>query len=734
MKRQILFGLPVILAFWVIGCSKKSFDEYYARPDWLAQPIYQQLDSMGDFTGFLACIDLSGYKNTLGSASSWTVFAPTDAAFAQYFQEQGLSGIADIDKETAEKIVRASMVYDGERLEKLNDNFSSKGWIEGFAFRRRSVYYDFVETETNAGRTRKIISTNRGADQNYVATENNNKHLSYFFDSYMQPRSLGAADYNAFYPNATYTGLNIGPAAIDPSRSNIVAENGYIHVVDRVLLPAKSIDQYLGTANAYSAFKDILDLFATYTYNADVSHRYQVLSGTADSVFTKGYTGIALALNNENYTKEDANDAQVNNFSVTIPENAAVNSYVKRVLLQYYPAGTTVRDLFYSNSNILSEFLNAHFYNTQLWPSRFENEQNISGEKTKISKANIRETKLLSNGAFYGVDACQNADVFQSVYGNVLLDPKYRLMDIALQRIGMNLTLKIPTLRYLLVLVSDAELNRMGFEYDAYNTTDPIRFRGGNGSPAMREILLYHIVPLGSDALPDLSGSGVLESYAGEYIRFDHNKLYSSGTMDSLVQHVQVDSISIGDAQSGPLNGMAAYSSGALTSSKINIADYFKNAGAESPDSPFYLFYQYLIHTDLYSASDGKINGVELGANYTMLVPNNAAMAQAIANGDLPASDSPGGQGEKDQVKLFILYHILKNSFAVDGKKTGVFESLCKDIDGNAQPVTVVANTTDQLQVQDNLGNTISADVANSNHLAQRVLVHSMNGYLKNGL
>ncbi|HOZ97891.1 MAG TPA: fasciclin domain-containing protein [Niabella sp.] len=736
MKILLVKCITVCMTIFLFAsCNKKSWDEYYARPDWLAQPIYQQLDSMGDFKKFLVCIDKSGYKNTLGTAGSWTVFAPTDAAFQTYLQEQNIADVNQISKELAEKIVRASMVYDGERLERLNDNFSSKGWVPGFAFRRRTVYYDFVETETGGdGKSRKIISTNRGADKANILTENNNKHLTYFFSAYMDPRNLGASDYKTFYPNSDYSGLNIADAKIDPLRSNIVAENGYIHVVDKVLIPQNSIDQYLRNNNAYSDFKQIMDYFVTYSYNSEITRKYAVLTGSTDSVFTKSYTGIALALNNENYAKDDANDAQINNFSVTIPDNEAVKDYAQRVLLKYYPAGTSLKDLFFSNSSILSEFVNAHIYNQQLWPSRFEIEQNISGEKTKISKANIKEVKLLSNGAFYGVNACQNANVFQSVYGNVLLDPKYKLMQTALQRIGMNLTLKIPTLKYMLTLVSDAELNRMGFEYDPYNTTDPIRFRGGNGSPSMREVLMLHIIPLGSDPIPDLSGKGMLESYAGEYVKYDNYKMYSSGSMDSIVQYVSVDSTNIGNTESGPLNGLAVYSNKALTSSKTNIANFLKNIGAATTSSPFNKFYQYLIATDMYSASDGVIKGIDIGANYTMLIPNNAAMALAVSKGDLPAATNPSAQLDKDKVKRFIQYHIAKTSVAIDGKKQGVLETICKDIEGVTQPLTITLNTNNQLNVRDNLGNSISADFANSNLLGQRVLIHSMNGYLKHGL
>src|SRR5690606_41858772 len=97
---------------------------------------------MGDFTYFLSCIEKAGYRNTLGSASSWTVFAPTDRAFQQFMSENNISDSSNIDKKLAEQIVRTAMVYDGERLAILNDYFSAIGWVSGVAFRSRNVYSD----------------------------------------------------------------------------------------------------------------------------------------------------------------------------------------------------------------------------------------------------------------------------------------------------------------------------------------------------------------------------------------------------------------------------------------------------------------------------------------------------------------------------------------------------------------------------------------------------------------
>jgi len=736
----ILWALSVII---LSGCRKQEFDNYYGRPGGLGKPIYQQLDSMGNFKNYLACIEKAGYKNTLGSAGSWTVFAPTDEAFQAFMSENGISDINAISDSLAQKIVRTSMIYDGEKIEKLKDNFTNAGFVEDVAFRRRTVYYDFVETATSIpGRTSKrFISTNRSVGQPYAATENNNKHISYFFDSYMSTRGLGAVDYQAFYPGSKYTGLNVGGAEIDPIKNDIVAENGIIHVVNKVLMPEKNIDQYLNVKPQYSLFKSILDGFATYTYNEDVSRRYKVLTGSADSVFTKSYTEIALALNNENFAKEDPNDAQINNNSITAPTNAAVEDYAKKVLLKYYPSGTTVLDLLTQNKAILREYVNSHLYNGQLWPSKFETQNNILGESPKINSSNIVESKLLSNGAFYGVNKSQQASVFHTVYGNVLLDPKYSLMSKALELEGYNLTLKIPSIRYMLIMVSDKVLDAMGFSYDTYYPSDPIRYLNPNtgtsesGRTRIRRIMQQHIVPLENNPIPGISGKGLLETFNGDYIQYDNGRLASRGTLDSASlskpTSIKVDSTNIGVVNvSGPVNGIAVYANGLLSYSDKTIGTHLSEMVNNNTASPYYKFFQYLINSaGMYKASTGEVTGVSVGLNYTFLIPNNAAIDAAIANGILPSSPTTADVLQIEMVTKFIKYHIVKNSFAIDGKKTGAFESLYEDVNGK-QVVNVVTNTNSSVTLTDNAQRTTSTILNDSNKLGDRILIHSLNSYL----
>ncbi|MEI9808549.1 MAG: hypothetical protein WDO16_12130 [Bacteroidota bacterium] len=71
IKRiSLLFAAAIIL----FGCKKKVND-FFAPPENLEAPVYQQLEAKGKFTQFLALIDKAGYKQTLSTAGYWTVFA-----------------------------------------------------------------------------------------------------------------------------------------------------------------------------------------------------------------------------------------------------------------------------------------------------------------------------------------------------------------------------------------------------------------------------------------------------------------------------------------------------------------------------------------------------------------------------------------------------------------------------------------------------------------------------------
>ena len=139
LLRNILIVTLTLFAF--SSCKKKAFDDYYYKTNNLAAPIYQQLQSRGNFKNLLACIDKAGYRDILGSAGYWTFFAPNDSAFKKFFVERGISSVSQIDSATSRDIVSFCLVYNAFAKARLGDFQDKNGWVANQAFRRRTANY-----------------------------------------------------------------------------------------------------------------------------------------------------------------------------------------------------------------------------------------------------------------------------------------------------------------------------------------------------------------------------------------------------------------------------------------------------------------------------------------------------------------------------------------------------------------------------------------------------------------
>ena len=129
-------------------------------------------------------------------------------------------------------------------------------------------------------------------------------------------------------------------------------------------------------------------------------------------------SNLAFSPNNENFLKLQDNDGQADSYSMFVPQNAALTSYINTVLLEHYP---TLESL---PINVIYDFVNAHMWRTAVWPSKFASTFNAVGEEARFNPAtDVVDKKILSNGIFYGTNKVQEANVFSSVYGKAYLDP-----------------------------------------------------------------------------------------------------------------------------------------------------------------------------------------------------------------------------------------------------------------------------------------------------------------------
>lgn len=734
-KLTFLLGLFTALC---LSCRKEAFDNYYSRPDDLESPIYTRLEEEGRFSQFRRLIEKAGYMETLNQAGYWTLFAPNDDAVNRFLQEQNYATVEDVPDTVAEQIVRYALVYNAFQTNHISDYQSNLGWEEGMGFRRRTAYYDGFRKEKVKinGTEREVVvgASNRNnvsvsfGTPYYVDGDNNNKYVTYFHEKYRQFNSLSADDYNFFYPSTPASDFHFMGGSV--SKADIIAENGVIHEVDQVTLPRPSLDQYLRDHDEYSFFRDSLlnQFFVTYEYSAAASKTYEYRTGQVEEVYIKVYDPLlAFSPNNENYLKEEDNDGQRDGYSMFIPTNDIIEPWVRTVFLEHYKTLNRVP------KSVMADLVNTMLWKSAVWPSQFSSKTNEHEEPARFTKADVTDKQILSNGFFYGTNQMQESDLFNTVYKHVILDPDYSLMLMLLEQEYKRMVIN-PGTNFTLFLFSNSLLNSLGYSYNERLNEWSWIDRNGNTMAhsqtltRLNRMLYTHIVETPNDELANINNTqGFIQTgdraLPGEFIKWNNGNIYAAGN-ELLQEPVQI----VGTAKFGN-NGRVYYVNNLLEFSSETAGEAMARIATENPNVS--RFWQYVSTSSLYVANDRVITGVAGGSSYTLLMPNNDAIQQAIDDGVLPANPSTGELVEKLQIENFIKYHILTNvNIAANGNQDILSAvTLMKNEDDESLTVNV-SNAVGNLRFVDRQGKTVPTVYNLDLYLSDRIVLHELNGYL----
>ncbi|MEJ6979478.1 fasciclin domain-containing protein [Pedobacter sp. P351] len=729
--RVLLCFLSIII--FVTSCNKKELDEFYGRPANLAPPIYEQLKANG-LTSMLAVIDKAGYKDILGQAGYWTVFAPSDEAFQQFLQERNLSSINDLDKKTATDIVRYNTVYASYLKANMNDLLGAQSGVQG-AFRKQTTYYDFAYPEDD-----KMIvaaNTNSGYSPGSNYSRNNNKYLPVFTDDFFNYTAIPESDYSTLF-GVPFSGFNVGDAKV--LKSDIVAENGVIHSIDKVLTPVQSIDQYLASNPDYSEFRKLLQLSASYSTDNKVQQRYFAISGGAtDPVYIKTYNADVLNLpvkvwpNNENTGSAEAGGVQMDMMSIAVPTNDQVTAYK-----QYLLANWGGNEL---SPEMVMYFVNAHIWDTTVWPSRLSSTVNTFNELPTFSTGDIREKKVLSNGLFYGINNIWEANVFRTVYSKPFLNKEYGLQTRAMNETAQKGELSNPLIKTALLMISDDQWRAAGFDYNTlfnqWEWTSPAGAfqRGDLAQRRVHRILNMSAFDNSLNQADNLStGSAFLKGFGDvpEYVKYSDGKLQASGNMeDNTFVTITGKEVTV--------NGPAYFTTGMLKYSEKTLGKYIEDLAVGGTSPVFGTFYNYLKRSSVWTDADKSITGVTAGVPYTVLIPTNTAIQAAVTAGKLPSlTVTNWSLTQQEQVAQFIQYHFLaRNTLVSDGdpspEKQGKQQTVLTDDNLLPDPPITyidVVNNKNSMLFTDKKGNVANLVLPSSNNLANMAAVHAIDNVL----
>src|SRR6185436_8412814 len=191
------------------------------------------------------------------------------------------------------------------------------------------------------------------------------------------------------------------------------------------------------------------------------------------------------------------------------------------------------------------------------------------------------------------------------------------------------------------------------------------------------------------DALgtPGFVGTGAVSTFGGEVIKYNGNQIISAGTADrNLV--VTIDSVKTAK------NGRVIYLNNLLYFTYGQIGNHLQVLGTPAT-SEYNLFWNYMRRSQIYDSVLFTILGTSAGSFYTVFVPNNNAIRQAITDGLLPGTPttpnfSPTLNSDKLKVANFILHHVVdRTAIIADKKAIGVFPTLLRSPTGDPYTINV---------------------------------------------
>jgi len=231
-KFNCLFSVLLILvfSFTLISCQKDDSSD----TGMTSHTIVDVAASNPDFSTLVTALKKAGLDGTLANpASSFTVFAPTNAAFAALLTELGVSSLNDIPVETLTKVL---------------------------------LYH---------------VKTGKSS-------------ASQITTGYLSTLANGPADgsHLSLYVDMTAPKIN-GRAKI--TKTDIMADNGVIHVIDKVLMPM-SISDHAVANPLFTSLVAALTKANLVSALADQTKTYTVFAPTNDA-FAALLTALGVTLN-----------------------------------------------------------------------------------------------------------------------------------------------------------------------------------------------------------------------------------------------------------------------------------------------------------------------------------------------------------------------------------------------------------------------------------------------------
>lgn len=681
------------------SCEELEETDKYRRPEWLEGKLYDQIKEIESLSVFSEAIRLSNYDTIINVSGTYTIFAPNNEAFDQFFNEhpEYNGSLENIDRNELIRLVKFHIIqnpWNREQLKSLNPGgwitsddhpINSKPWSykwqtllsnenEKYFYREEKGVYNIVDS-ANSEEHRIVVNEKR-------------KYAPIYFDEYFSLNNLDKKDYT-FYFNRSFDAGSIyyvnGKAG-----KEIFAENGFIYPIDQVVPPLKNAREILEEGLGEMTFNHFLKLiyqFPEFSFNktATFNQASAIAGSSYDSLFNLSYPDLIFNIHEEEF-KGSFSQSTRRHYGMVVPDDAAFQKMINEIF-------TTTGD--YTHWANLDEMpveikkliLNAHMSEFPIYETNIkEGFYNGLDDIVTIENSKIKDKYYGSNCTFLAVSEAVLPRAFVSVTAPVYLRPGYSTFMRAMEYSKVLPALKRPGTDYAFFVLSNNTmeldsslmLNWTDEDLNLFNFKALVKSDGTITNMSRTELgkrILNQVAtnkPTGSNTRKEF-----LENLAGNFIVFDHERNIVRGTSENVLGYRGDDIL----PDSPPIKLNEPMDNGETYEVKTWFGYSRTNLFAHIQSNSD--LYGLMVKAGLIDATNYEFTFINDGDYYTVFAPSNKAIEES-------GIDTLA----KDDLKNILLQHFIRDHLIfTDGKKPSGFYETAKLDDENTNDFSVSYST-----------------------------------------
>lgn len=305
LRRNAIKALCVVS---VAGAVTSCADDYKwdnENPSWLGSSIYEYLQADGNYQNFVRLIDDMEYAEVLGKTGSKTLFVADDKAFEKFYQDNpwGVKSYEELTWSQRELLLFSAMINNAYLLEMMSSTPAGSGDndepVKGQCLRRETatdvtdsishLYAQDLPVTYNPDDVdywKRFRENDKGI---YLAFDGTNPMMTHFLATQMAAKNITDEDFERIV-GQTRSASDAYVYDCKVLKQDITCQNGYINVLDKVLVTPQNMAEVLRTGKNTKIFSHLLDRFSAPFFNSTLTERYRLINGNeVDSVFEKRY-------------------------------------------------------------------------------------------------------------------------------------------------------------------------------------------------------------------------------------------------------------------------------------------------------------------------------------------------------------------------------------------------------------------------------------------------------------